>query len=73
MLPSQTDNAKTCREVKAAARAKFRARDIRPFFEHGHWWIELRHRNGDFIYFDAVDTQDGFDFEQVYGEDAASC
>lgn len=56
------------RVLAAAYKAKLGRRpNLDSFFEHGHWWVQDR-RTG--AQWDAVDTNYGFDFEQVtYGDE----
>ena len=68
-LPSTVNTVQMERRVRSAARHAgiVTSRNASVFFEHGHWWVENAHTGAQW---DAVDTNDGFDFEQVTdGED----
>jgi hypothetical protein len=44
--------------------------ECRPFFEHGHWWIEAMDHDGEDVKFTVVDAVggdaiDGFSFEEL--------
>lgn len=64
MLPSETNNP----EIDDAVKDAFAASDLSDFhpdystaFEHGQWWVICKCGAS----WSVVDTQDGFDFEQV--------
>lgn len=60
-LPSQRNTLRMEKAVRGAYQRKFHRR-AEAHFEHGHWWA-IDRRSG--AMYDAVDTNDGFDFEQV--------
>ena len=63
MLQSTVNTHKVEREVLRAARDKFNVRGrFVAFFEHGQWWIEDLKTSAQYS---VVDTNRGFDFEQV--------
>lgn len=73
MLPSERNTPK----VETKVRHAFEDSDLglvhdkgNPFFEHGHWWIGCTNCS---CQWSVVDTDSGFDFEQVSGGDPMLC
>ena len=70
-LPSTINTAAMERRVRAAFflwRGQS-SRYVHTAFEHGHWWVGDNRTGGQW---DAVDTDGGFDFEEVTPEDEES-
>jgi hypothetical protein len=73
MLPSERNTKAMERKVRSAAAQRFGRGKTRPFFEHGHWWIEVPDfydPSYDAIY-SVVDAEPGIgetglDFEPVF-------
>jgi hypothetical protein len=65
-LRSEQNKPAVEREVLKAARAILGRRNLVAIFEHGHWWVEHTPSGAQW---DAVDTDRGFDFEQVSAGD----
>ena len=67
-LPSTQNNSATEARIRKAAKQQLHLSDqqIQTAFEHGHWWV-IDKRTG--ASWDAVDTDNGFDFEEIDGGD----
>lgn len=66
MLQSETNTRAVERRIRGEARAILRKRDLQTDFEHGQWWVTHRPSGAQWS---VVDTNFGFDFEQVTGPD----
>jgi len=70
-LPSENPSTSTERKVRSAAADRFGRGKADPFFEHGHWWVKVYEEDPDGYrdyverIFSVVDTNRGFDFEEV--------
>lgn len=67
-LPSTVQSRVVEQRVMSAARAQFgrdtKSRTVIAFYENGHWWVKVNTDEATMC-FDVVDTNSGFDFEQV--------
>lgn len=53
------------RAVRSAAVDKFGRRRKDVFYEHGQWWVRMETVHDGEVFFSAVDTNRGIDFERV--------
>lgn len=53
------------RAVRSAAVDKFGHRRKDVFYEHGQWWVRMTTADDRDVFFSAVDTNRGIDFERV--------
>ena len=64
-LITSQNTAKAEKAVRRAAVDKFGRRRKDVFYEHGQWWVRFDSRDGGDIFYSAVDTNRGIDFERV--------
>ena len=53
------------RAVRSAAAGKFGRRRKDVFYEHGQWWVRIETSDDREVFFSAVDTNRGIDFERI--------
>lgn len=64
-LITSQNTAKAEKAVRRAAVDKWGRRRKDVFYEHGQWWVRLGSPSDEDVFYSAVDTNRGIDFERI--------